>query len=69
MNLESKQERTTRNVQLVETANIARSLARLKKTYRWDDKVLKRAVLNAAQIANVFSNETETAIRMAFKLP
>lgn len=66
---ESKQQRETRNIELVETGNLAISLNRLQRIpgdyqgRRW-----KRAVYHALQMTGVCDN-TCAAIRAALQLP
>ena len=62
----SKQDRSTRKIELVETNNIALSLTRIKNTPGWcTDERRRRALYHASVMAGSVSQ----AIREALKLP
>lgn len=66
--MNSKQQRQTRTVELVETGNIAISLHRLQNAGAYDTERWKRALYHAVCMATHSSGEKE-AIRKALGLP
>ena len=69
MNLETKQERETRQIELVETSNLARSLKRLSETQGYGSRNWKRALYHAISMSQVSMDSELTKIREALGLP
>jgi len=66
---ESKHQRETRNIELVETGNLAISIARLRKVPSdFQDRRWRRALVHAVQMVGT-SDITVEAIRRALGLP
>lgn len=66
----TRQARETRKIELVETANIALCLRRLKDAPGCDDRRWKRALLHAIQMSYAETGWDDlTKIREALKLP
>ncbi len=68
MELEPKQERLTRQIELVETNNILRAIKRLLKLGGWGSRNWKRALYHALLMADV-SDSDRQKIREALQLP
>jgi len=67
--METKLDRETRRVELVETSNISRSIRRIKSAGGWDGNAQwKRAIVHAMAIAGAASDDIR-AVREALKLP
>jgi len=69
MNLETKQERETRQIELAETNNLARSLKRLGDAEGYGSRKWKRAVYHAIAMSQVSMDSELTKIREALGLP
>lgn len=66
---ESKQQRETRNVELVETGNLAISLSRIQKlSGDYQGRKWKRALYHAMQMTGMADSTCE-AVRKALELP
>lgn len=63
-----RQQRETRKIELVETHNLARSLARLTDNGPYDTERWKRALYHAL-LMNGTSKSTTEKIRIALELP
>lgn len=70
MNLDSKQDRQTRQIELVETYNLMRSLKRISETPGYGSQNWKRALYHAIAMSGCHGgfNEMEK-IRQALGLP
>lgn len=68
MLIDTKQERTTRQMELVETNNISRSIKRMMKNRYYGRERWKRAIVHGMAIAGCYNSEVE-AVRKAFQLP
>ena len=68
--LQTKQDRQTRMIELVETHNLLRSLVRIKNAPGFDDqgRRWKRSLYHAMSMAYV-SNSTLEKVRIALELP
>ncbi len=64
-----KQERQTRQTEMVETHNIATSLKRLHNAPGFDERRWKRALYHALGMSYVPSNGVLEKIRQAMELP
>ncbi len=60
---------STSLTELVETANIAKALKRLRRVHGWSSPAVGRALVHALAISGVGNNEQQTAVRQAFHLP
>lgn len=66
----TKQNRETRQIEMVETHNIALSLVRIQNAPGYDnDSRKKRAIYHAACMTNSFTNEEKKNLRIALNLP
>jgi hypothetical protein len=69
MNLESKQQRQTRQVELVETHNLAISIRRLSETQGYGSRNWKRALYHALSMSSVAGDSELQKMREAMGLP
>ena len=69
MNLETKQERETRQIELVETNNLARSLKRLMDAQGYGSRNWKRALYHAISMSQASTDSEIEKIRQALGLP
>lgn len=69
MEIETKQDRLTRQVELVETNNILRSLKRINKATSWGSRSWKRAIYYAISMSPVSNDNELSKIREALGLP
>ena len=70
MDIESKQDRETRQIELVETYNLMRSLKRLSKTQGYGSRNWKRSLYHALAMSGTCAGDNELErIRQAMGLP
>jgi hypothetical protein len=67
---ETKSQRTTRLIELVETQNIASSLRRIRDNASgYDNQRVKRALYHAISMHGNLTNEELAGVRTAMRLP
>lgn len=64
-----KQERQTRQIEMVETHNLALSIARIKNVPGYDSMRWRRALYHAIGMTGCASNSMLEKIRQAMELP
>ncbi len=70
MDIESRQARETRQIELVETYNLMRSLKRLSETQGYGSRNWKRALYHALSMSGTCAGDAELErIRQAMQLP
>lgn len=70
MDIEQRQARETRQIELVETYNLMRSLKRLSETQGYGSRNWKRALYHALAMAGTCAGDSELErIRTALGLP
>lgn len=69
MNLETKQQRETRQIEMVETHNLAKSLRRLSETPGYGSRHWKRALYHALSLSGAVMDSELAAVRSALGLP
>lgn len=65
----TKQDRQTRQIEMVETHNLAISLRRLRESPGYDPTKWKRALYHAISMSSVSSTSEIAKIREAMELP